>query len=203
MLLENLESRCLFSVAVPTGLTAVAESPFQVKVSWNPNRSDGSGGFLHRLNRTSGGKFQDELIVLDFGISSYTDTTQASSRYSYFVTTFGLGGDSPPSKQFTLRTPKYTGVPFAPTALSATPTTDRWKWSLHWIDNSSNEDTFLIYQTQTPNDEKSWKLTTRAGDHYLYGATRHTVNVPKSEVPTYYRVVAYSKKYGTSTPATW
>jgi fibronectin type 3 domain-containing protein len=93
-------------VSVPTGLTAVAQSPSSISVSWDPvneasyyrvYRATSSGGYYSNITSTSGTSFDDT------GLSSNT-------TYYYKVSAYGNAGESALSSYTSAITPPTPGI---------------------------------------------------------------------------------------------
>ncbi|MFB6291432.1 MAG: fibronectin type III domain-containing protein [Candidatus Bipolaricaulia bacterium] len=122
--------------SAPTGLTSRVLSPKKIRLSWE-DTSDNEEGF--RIYRN--GK---EVATVGPNITEFTDTGLADdTEYTYRVSSYNEGGESPLSDSLAVRTPVQ--VSESPGKLSSevlSPT----EIKITWVDNSDNEDGFRVYR---------------------------------------------------------
>jgi titin len=130
--------------AAPTGLTAVAQSPTAVGLTWTDNAMNETAYKVYRRDGTYivFGQVSPDLPA---GTTGWQDTTVApSSYYTYVVKAVNAAGDSGWSNEATVTTPAApVPVPAVPTNLVASagsPTIVK----LTWTDNATNESAYLI-----------------------------------------------------------
>jgi hypothetical protein len=143
----------------PTNLTAGAASSSQINLAWTDN-SDNEDGF--RLERCTGTVIFCDTNPANFGqiaelpanSNSYNDTgLSASSTFSYRVRAFNGAGNSSYSNTAEATTnaePPPPTVPNPPSSLVAVAGSSgnsRFV-NLSWMDNSSNEDNFILERCQ-------------------------------------------------------
>jgi hypothetical protein len=124
----------------PSGLSATVNGTDQISVAWTDNSSDESGFSLERA--TGGGGF---TIIANLGANatSYTDNgLQPGTSYSYRVAAFNTAGSSGYSNTASATT-SLPNPPAAPSGLNAAATSETTV-SLSWLDNSSDEDNFIV-----------------------------------------------------------
>ena len=111
----------LTAPAAPTGLTAVAQSPTAVGLTWTDNATNETAYRVYRRDGTHivFGQVSPDLPA---GTTSWQDTTVApSSLYTYIVKAVNAAGDSGWSNEAAVTTPAVpVPVPAAPTNLVAT-----------------------------------------------------------------------------------
>ena len=134
----------LAAPAAPTGLTAVAQSPTAVGLTWTDNAVNETAYKVYRRDGTYVvfGQVSPDLAA---GTTGWQDTTVVpSSYYTYVVKAVNAAGDSGWSNEAAVTTPAVSvPVPAAPTNLMATA------WSptivkLTWTDNATNESAYLV-----------------------------------------------------------
>ena len=130
--------------AAPTGLTAVAQSPTTVGLTWTDNADN---EISYRVYRRDGAAATPVQVSLDLpaGTTTWQDNgLQASSPYTYVVRAHNAAGDSGVSNEASVTTPaEPVTPPAAPTVLTGVAGTPR-SVELNWIDNSVNEEGFRI-----------------------------------------------------------
>jgi hypothetical protein len=134
--------------AAPTDLSATADAPTEISLSWTDHASDEQGFEIWRSTTGVGGAY----ALLDTVVSNTTTATDAglagSTEYCYEVR--AIGGAGVPPSDFTAASCATTPAapPAAPSDLAATassPTTV----SLTWTDNSTDEQSFQIWRSTT------------------------------------------------------
>ena len=131
--------------ATPSGLAATTISSSQINLNWIDNSSN-EDNFVVASSTTSGGPYSD-TATLPANTTSYSDAGLVANRtYYYVVRAVNGGGASANSAQATATT--LPAAPATPTGLTAT-TVSQTEISLAWIDNSSNEDNFVVSRSST------------------------------------------------------
>jgi hypothetical protein len=138
--------------AAPGGLTATAQSPTSVALSWSDNSSDETGFSVERA--TGAGAFL-ALATLPAGATIYRDAAAAAgTAYVYRVRAFSLAGSGAASNDAFVTTPSSPTDPPPPPPPPATPpvapsglaavVTGATAVSLTWADNSADETAFVV-----------------------------------------------------------
>ncbi len=138
----------LTAPAAPTGLTAVAQSPTAVGLTWTDNAINEASYQVYRKDGTAV-SFSQVSPDLPAGTTIWQDTSVvASSFYTYTVKAHNTAGDSSASNEATVTTPAVpVPVPAAPTNLVATAASPTVV-NLTWADNAVNEDSYRAYRKQ-------------------------------------------------------
>ena len=122
----------------PSGLSAVAETSQQVRLTWVDN-SDNEDGF--RIERKIGANPFAPVGTVSAGNTSFTDGgLTPETTYTYIVYAYNAGG-STPSNEFFVTT--LGVIPSVPTGLSAVLISEN-QVRLTWTDNANNEDGFKV-----------------------------------------------------------
>jgi len=125
---------------VPTSPNAEATSETTGKLTWE-DKSDNEAGY--RLFRRVGllGDYE-QLTELGANVTEYVMTgLTPNTTYYFIIQAFNSGGESPKSRETSLHTPDYP--PKTPTSLVANAVSGS-QVNLTWIDNSHNEQSFII-----------------------------------------------------------
>jgi fibronectin type 3 domain-containing protein len=94
-------------VDAPTGVTAEAQSPSSIYVSWEP--VDGASGY--RVYRSTNSYGDYSLIANYLSVTSYTDTERlASTTYYYEVSAYNSAGENARSSYTSASTPPEPGA---------------------------------------------------------------------------------------------
>ena len=129
--------------AAPSNLTASANTPERVTLTWMDNATNESGFIIQRS--TNGGAFVQIATPgkrSRTGSVSYTDTNVVpNTNYSYRVAAASTGGISAFTNTVSVRTLNLLGTP--PTNLTAAISAPR-QVTLTWTDNSTSETGFVI-----------------------------------------------------------
>jgi fibronectin type 3 domain-containing protein len=124
----------------PSGLAGTAASSSQINLSWADNSSN-EANFIVARSTTVGGPYTD-IATLGANVTSYNNTgLAADTTYYYVVRASNTGGTSANSNEANARTLKV--APAAASGLAATAF-DSTRIDLTWVDNSSNEDNFIV-----------------------------------------------------------
>lgn len=132
--------------AMPTGVTAVANNPNSVTLTWTDNAD----------NETSFAIVRDGVTIatLAADVTTYTDTTVVqNTAYTYQIVAANLAGGTP-SDTIGVTTP---GVPSVPTTLTGVAT-NATTVALSWVDASNSETSFVV-QSST-NNGTTWSAST-------------------------------------------
>jgi len=125
----------------PSDLVATAVSETQIDLTWNDNANN-EDGFLIQRKIGAGGTFVD-LDTVGANVESYPDTScDASTTYCYQVRAYNSYGDSAWSNE-DCATTSGPAPPAAPSNLVASAVSTS-EIDLDWVDNSDNEDGFVI-----------------------------------------------------------
>lgn len=170
----------LTAPAAPTGLTAVAQSPTAVGLTWTDNATNETAYKVYRRDGTHivFGQVSPDLPA---GTTSWQDATVApASLYTYILKAVNAAGDSGWSNEAAVTTPAVpVPVPATPTNLVATAASPTVV-NLIWTDNAVNEDSYRAYRKQgsgafvqvspdLPAGTMTWQDTTVASSsQYTY-----------------------------------
>jgi len=117
----------------PTSLTATADGPTKIRLSWTASTDDGGADISYLIQvSTDGGSTFKHLVASTPTTYPHTGLSAGTTRH-YRVNAFNLGGGAGPYSNIA----NTTTAPNAPTALKATadgPT----KINLSWIAPSNN-----------------------------------------------------------------
>jgi hypothetical protein len=173
--------------AAPSALTATAASVSQINLSWADNSSNESS-FVVARSTTSGGAYTD-IATLGANVTSYSNTgLAAATTYYYVVRASNAGGTSVNSAQASATT--LTAAPAAPSSLTAT-TISTSQINLSWVDNASNETSFILARGTTSGGPYT-DIATLGANVTSYSNTGLAAST------TYYYVVRASNAGGTS-----
>ncbi|MBN1674187.1 MAG: lamin tail domain-containing protein [Kiritimatiellae bacterium] len=169
--------------AAPSGLTAQAEGPTEVRLAWTDNSGNEDGFKIER--RVSGGTWA-QLAVAGANATAYADTSAApETEYRYQVRAYNPAGDSAYSELASVTTPALPTPPAAPSAMTATALSFS-RVRLTWADNSDNEQGFKIDRRQSGTSE--WVRIVTAGSD----TTEHTDSGVTANTTFYYKAKAYN-----------
>ncbi len=178
----------------PTNLEANTTSYSSIKLGWTDNSDNEDGFYIYR--KKGSGSFL-KITTLPSNTTTYEDTgLQANTTYTYIVSAFNVVGENNSSQDnnTTFKTP-----PAAPNNITFTDI-NQTSVTIHWSDNSDNEDNFLIYRDGELNatvDENitSIQITGLSQDHnYTFtisaknnggeaNATANTATLPNAPSP--------------------
>ncbi|MDB6026400.1 MAG: hypothetical protein JWM68_2623 [Verrucomicrobiales bacterium] len=171
----------------PSGLSASAVSSSQINLSWTDNSSNESGFVIGRAT-TSGGPYSD-VATLGVNVTSFNNTgLSASTTYYYVVRAYNAAGSSANSAQASATT--FAVAPAAPSGLAATAVSSS-QINLSWVDNSSNENNFIVARSTTVGGPYT-DIATLGANVVSYS------NTGLSGSTTYYYVVRASNTGGSS-----
>lgn len=132
--------------AQPTGVTAIANSPTSVTLTWADNADNESSYLVQRGGVT--------IASLAANVTTYTDTTVVgNTAYTYQIVASNLAGGTA-SDAVGVTTP---GIPAAPTTLTGVATNGNTV-ALSWVDASNSETSFVV-QSST-NNGTTWSAST-------------------------------------------
>ncbi|MGE5609496.1 MAG: fibronectin type III domain-containing protein [Bacillota bacterium] len=124
----------------PTNLTSAVVSSSEIELSWKDNATNETGYEIER-KPSSGGTWQ-QIASLPANSTSYSDSGLTEhTKYTYRVCALNAVGSSTYSGQVYATTMQVR--PAAPDLGSATPFSAA-RIDLTWVDNSNNEDRFVI-----------------------------------------------------------
>ncbi|MEX0324511.1 MAG: M6 family metalloprotease domain-containing protein [Puniceicoccaceae bacterium] len=136
--------------AAPSGLVATAASYDSINLSWVDNSTDESS---FRIERSPEGTSWSEISSVSADVTSYTDTgLSPSTTLFYRVRAANIAGNSAYTSSASATTDPPPPPPSAPSGLVATTDSDA-AISLSWLDNSSDEDAFIVRRT---TDNVTW-----------------------------------------------
>ncbi|NDD62902.1 MAG: hypothetical protein EBZ36_02815 [Acidobacteria bacterium] len=146
--------------SAPTGLTAGADSPTRVRLSW-VDVSDNESGFRIRRRIGLNGTYT-EIGSVASNVNFYIDSTVvAGMTVFYRVISFNAAGSSSESNEASATTPVIAeSAPVAPSELTATANSAT-QVSLTWNDNSANESGFRLERQNA--DRSGWTLVATVG----------------------------------------
>ncbi len=177
--------------AAPSKLVATSAGTSSINLTWTDN-STNETSFVLMQSSTSGGIF-NKLITIPANTTSYTDVGLGSSAtYYYKIQATNAGGNSTWSNEAsaTTNTPPAT-VPAAPSNLVATAS-GATVINLSWIDNASNETSYILQRSLTSGSGFT-NIVTLAANTTTYSNTGLN-----SSTTYYYRVQALNST-GSST----
>jgi len=166
----------------PTKLTAKAVNCNRIDLSWQDN-ADNERGFV--IERSLTGTRFAPIAKVGADQTTYSDTNvEGSTTYWYRVKAFNKVGYSDYSNIARATTPACPGVPAAPSDLKGKQT-GKAEVTLWWVDNSENEELFILYRGTLspasisanlfepiakirPNTEKYIDKTVKPGSAYCY-----------------------------------
>ncbi len=127
----------------PSSLAASPNSSTRIDLSWQDNSGDEIGFRVER--RLPGGSWA-QIGTTSANVNTYADSTVvAGTTYEYRVRAAGNGSTfSTYSNATSATTPGGTGIPAAPSGLTASWRGNPNRVVLNWLDNSSNENAFRI-----------------------------------------------------------
>lgn len=126
--------------AAPSALAAIALSPSQINLSWTDN-STNENNFVVGRGTTPGGPYTD-IATLPANSTAFSDGgLSGGTTYYYVVRAVNVSGSSANSNEASATTPP--NAPAAPSDLTTT-TISQTQIDLSWVDNSSNEDNFVV-----------------------------------------------------------
>ena len=180
--------------ANPSNLVATAvANALTINLTWSDNSTNEDGFIIERS--PDGSTNWTSVGTAAANATSFSDTTAgltANTTFYYRVratdSVLGSSGNS------NVANAKIDAAPAAPSNLIATPATNALQISLTWIDNSTNEDGFIV--ERSPDGTSSW---TQVGAPAT-NATSFTDSTAGLAVGTtyYYRVRATNSVLGAS-----
>ncbi|HEX3044633.1 MAG TPA: fibronectin type III domain-containing protein [Bacillota bacterium] len=174
--------------AAPTTLASSDVSPSQVTLTWTDNSDNEQGFKIERKTGTGGTYVQIDTVTTN--VETYTDSTLTQSTTYYFrVKAYNAYGDSGYSNEVQVNT--TSGVPVAPSGLTATAAASTPQIDLSWTDNSGNETGFRIERKIGASGSYSQIYTVAAG------TTSYSDTGLDYGTIYYYRIKAYNT-YGSS-----
>lgn len=206
--IEELEPKMLFagnSPEPPTNLIGVATSDSSIKLTWidedkiNP---DEDRYYIDRTYTNYQGKQITTTKMWHPNTTTFKDMDlKGNTYYTYDIRSFTIeGGIGLPSNIVTVKTYSRKTKPESPSNLMVKKFVG--KASFTFVDNSTNEDYFVIQCSKTPKVSKSWSTSKITSNTYtkLYFGESFRIDLPLRS-GYYYRVLAYSKAYGYSSPS--
>ena len=171
----------------PSGLAATTVSASQINLSWTDN-SNNETSFVVARSTTSGGPYTD-IATVGANVTSYSNSgLSANTTYYYVVRAINGGGASANSAQDSATT--LPNPPAAPSGLAAS-VASATQIDLSWVDNSSNETSFVVGRSATAGGPYT-DIVTLGANVISYSNSGLTANT------TYYYVVRASNTGGSS-----
>lgn len=165
-------------MAAPSGLTASANSPINISLSWTDNESTATG---YLVQRSIDGKTFATIATLNSAdADSYTDAAAYSGRANYYRVRAFAGANS---SAFTAVASVTTAALAAPSALAAAASAPNTV-SLTWTDNDANATGYVV---QRSTDGKTFVNIATLNSAV---AASYTDNAAASGHTNYYRVRA-------------
>jgi hypothetical protein len=174
-------------IEAPSGLTATPIATGRIDLYWTDNAGTGTGFIIER--KTAGGSYSTLATLEAPDETVYSDLSPVTGvQYFYRVIAFNAQGNSLPSAEASATVP---ASPAAPSALQASVDSPNVV-VLDWVDNSSNEEGFVIEQKIGASGTYNIAgRTTPNVTHVLVGVGPATEN--------YFRVYAFNRSFGNST----
>ncbi len=180
-----------FPPVAPSGLVASTLNQVQINLTWSDNSANESGFTIAR-STVSGGPYT-EIALIPANTTFWNDSgLSPGTTYYYVVRASNAGGNSAYSAQASATT-----VPLAPNApgpLSAVAYSAN-QINLSWVDNSSNENNFIVARSTAVGGPYT-TIATLGANATSYSNTSLTANT------TYYYVVRAVNAGGTSANST-
>jgi hypothetical protein len=173
----------------PLDITLRVISGTLINITWIDNSTDETGFRIERRTGTTGNFLEIALVAANITTYGNTGLTPATGYY-YRVQAYNDGGVSSYSGE--AQAVSTVTVPPAPSSLSPTGVTGSTA-VVAWLDNSANEDGFIIERSPDGINYSSVVTVTE-------NATAYTDTGLTSSTTYYYRVSAYNSA-GASTPA--
>jgi len=159
------------ALAAPTNLAATTVSSSQINLAWSNNSSNETGFKVERCTGATCTAFA-QIATVGAGVTTFSNTgLTASTAYVYRVRAYNAGGDSGYSNTASATTQASTQAPAAPSNLTAAAS-GRVAINLTWLDNSSNETSFVVERTP-PIPAKTVQLAANATTYRDTGLTRN------------------------------
>ncbi len=178
------------AVKAPSTTNAVAVSESRIDVSWRDNSSNETGFELHRSTAGANGTFT-LLASTGAGVTNYRDAGLTPARqYCYKVRAFKRADGKTSYSGFSNTACATTPAPpppppAAPSGADAKPENST-AVNLRWIDNSTNEDGFLVQRSS--DFGSTWTTVATLGPN----VTSSYELALASEQQVCYRVIAFN-----------
>ncbi len=126
----------------PSNLLAAPTSTTQIRLTWLDNSSNETGFYIYEEGSA------DPPKTVGSNVTTYSATVTPGSSHCYHVTAYNAQGESVPSGSDCAQTPLTppVGAPNAPTGVTATAVSAT-QIRVTWLDNSTNEKGFKIYDS--------------------------------------------------------
>jgi fibronectin type 3 domain-containing protein len=183
-------ARTLSTLYAPSSLTASVVSSSQLNLTWNDTNSSETGYLVERSLSSSSGFVQ--IASLGANTRSYSNTGLAAATTYYYRVRAAMNGtystysnvaSAKTASLGTTPTPAPSGVPIAPSLLTATAISSS-QISLGWRDNSNNETAFRVERSLASGGPWTFIGTTALTGYGDTGLTAGRLY--------YYRVQAYN-----------
>ncbi len=187
------------TLTAPTNISATAASYNQINLSWTDNESSETGYIVERSTSASG-PFST-IANLGTNSTAFSDTGLNQLTTYYYKISVTDGSNTAAGDIVSATTPSdgTPTPPQAPSNLSAA-STGQTSISLTWVDNSNNEDSFVL-ERSTGNESNYAVIATLSSNVTSYNDGGLT-----SETTYYYRVKAQNgagaSSYSSSANAT-
>ncbi len=169
----------------PTDLVATAVSAGEVQLSWTDNADNET---LYSVSRSTDGQNWTQIVTLGVDATGYADkAVSPETTYHYRVQAGNAAATSDYSNEAVATTPAVvvSPLPDAPTNLTATATSAT-QIDLAWIDQSDNEDGFVI--ERSVDSPKNWVTIATTGP----GVTTYSDTDISAATSYRYRVHAFN-----------
>jgi hypothetical protein len=176
-----------------TSVTANADSPFQITLSWTNPADQAGGSKIYLIERSTDGAFYVPVKVKSCGAvaaaETYVDTPLTpSTSYAYRMRKVNNTTYGPYTYSNTETTAAIGTHPNVPTSLSAV-TTSATSTTLSWTDTNSGTATYLVEKATIPGAGVPSAATFSQVTETAAGATSYAL-VTVANTPLYVRVRA-------------
>lgn len=131
----------------PGGLVATKMSSSRIDLAWEDNSSNETGFIIQRSLNNS---VYTQIATVSANSTSYSNTDlDSNTTYYYRIRAYNLIGNSGYSNISSATTDDV--APAAPSGLTAT-TASSTRINLSWVDNSTNENSFIIQRSDNGTD---------------------------------------------------
>ena len=129
-----------FAPTAPSNLTASPKGGDEIDLAWLDNSNNEAGFIIERKEGSEGQWVEGDTVNMNQ--HNYEDKElKPNTNYYYRVSSYNSAGESSYSNEATAKT--SNAIPSAPSNLTASPKGGN-EIDLAWLDNSNNEDGFII-----------------------------------------------------------